>query len=362
MSSDWSITDYCQEQVASALNQNAASLGASSRAFLKVLGLPKIHPFCQHGNVEDFFSIQGAPPMGPVEHRFSNSSFWWEELVTIWFMVAPPLLAMAELWIRLFAGLLGPLGCLYLMYLWMTGSRREAKRKTRPPIRNHRLQGLTLLTVGGSLVLMTDTYYILNNGPLVGAAIFIVAVGLAVRTCLAYQLTTASMGVWMLVLLAIHLVWEPSTNSLQFGSLQEEVQILEGLYYNTANSLVQSIVDHWPEHYRNYTQVATPWMPSGDSRTGLPFLLNHLPFPNWHRVFLPTLEEEDADKEYVALDISFADGGAFDPSHPTYLVLHGLNGGSKEEYIRDFTFRRNAEGSTVVVMVARGLMDLPVRG
>ena len=44
------------------------------------------------------------------------------------------------------------------------------------------------------------------------------------------------------------------------------------------------------------------------------------------------------------------------------MVLHGLNGGSHEEYVRDLAIRRTAEGSTVVVMVARGLMDLPIRG
>jgi predicted alpha/beta-fold hydrolase len=38
-----------------------------------------------------------------------------------------------------------------------------------------------------------------------------------------------------------------------------------------------------------------------------------------------------------------------------------LNGGSQEEYVMEFTHRRNAEGSTVVVMVARGLMDLPLK-
>jgi hypothetical protein len=33
-----------------------------------------------------------------------------------------------------------------------------------------------------------------------------------------------------------------------------------------------------------------------------------------------------------------------------------------KEYVRDFIVRRTAEGSTVAVMVARGLMDLPIRG
>jgi predicted alpha/beta-fold hydrolase len=117
-------------------------------------------------------------------------------------------------------------------------------------------------------------------------------------------------------------------------------------------------VNNWPERYRIYTKEggATSWMPSGDSRTGFPFLANHLPQLDWKRFFLATV-----DDEYVALDISFPPDG-YNDRMPIYMVLHGLNGGTDEEYIRDLAFRRNAEGSTVVVMIARGLMDLPIRG
>jgi predicted alpha/beta-fold hydrolase len=104
-------------------------------------------------------------------------------------------------------------------------------------------------------------------------------------------------------------------------------------------------------------------MPTGDSRTGLPFLLHSVPSPNWVRLWLPVPDDDGHGEEVVALDVSFPDGdGGHDDSKPLYLVLHGLSGGSQEEYIKDFALRRNSEGSTVVVMVARGLMDLPVRG
>lgn len=296
--------------------------------------------------------------MGPMEHRFEDESLW-EQVVTIWLMVVPALLAMAELWIRLVAGILGPVGCSYLVYVWIFSEPPVHHKKQHRSTPHRRLGLLCLSVVAGSLVLMTDTYYVLNNGPAIGALIFVVAVGLAIRTCLTYHLTTASLGLWLLVLLAIHLIWDSPNDTLTFGSTQEQVSIPEGLYYDSSNEFVRSVVAHWPEDLRNYSVAfgATPWMPSGDSRTGLPFLLNHLPSPAWHRVFLPTLEDE----EYVALDIAFPQKG-FQTDQPVYLVLHGLNGGSKEEYIRDFAFRRLDEGSTVVVMVARGLMDLPVRG
>jgi predicted alpha/beta-fold hydrolase len=68
----------------------------------------------------------------------------------------------------------------------------------------------------------------------------------------------------------------------------------------------------------------------------------------------------DHDQEVVALDIAF--GRGFHIDQPVFFVLHGLNGGSREEYVKDFVHRCNANNSTVIVMVARGLMDLPIRG
>jgi predicted alpha/beta-fold hydrolase len=130
------------------------------------------------------------------------------------------------------------------------------------------------------------------------------------------------------------------------------------LYFDSSNEFVSSLVDHWPEHYRTYDQTvgATMWMPTGDSRTGFPFLLNFYEDPHKLRVFVRT-----DDDEFVSLDMAFPKNG-HNSSVPLYFVLHGLNGGSNEEYIRDLTYRRLEEGSTVIVMVARGLMDLPVRG
>jgi len=136
------------------------------------------------------------------------------------------------------------------------------------------------------------------------------------------------------------------------------VKIGEGLYFNPANDFVLSLVKNWPEHYRVYNKAtgATRWMLTGDSRTGFPFLLNHVPNLDWNRVFLKTFDEE-----YVALDIVFPPDG-HDSTKPVYLLFHGLNGGSNEEYIKDISQRRITDGSTVVVMVARGLMSLPVKG
>jgi len=81
------------------------------------------------------------------------------------------------------------------------------------------------------------------------------------------------------------------------------------------------------------------------------------PLPVFHRVWLPSV-----DQEYIGLDVAFPTVGGHDEEKPIYLVLHGLNGGSKEGYVIDFCHERNEEGSTCVVMIARGLADTPIQG
>jgi len=69
---------------------------------------------------------------------------------------------------------------------------------------------------------------------------------------------------------------------------------------------------------------------------------------------------KDTD-EAVALDIVFPKEG-YQSDKPTFLVLHGLNGGSTEPYVLDLARQATKKGHTVAVMVNRGLMKTPVRG
>jgi predicted alpha/beta-fold hydrolase len=98
-------------------------------------------------------------------------------------------------------------------------------------------------------------------------------------------------------------------------------------------------------------------MLTGDARTGLPFVLNSVKPQLSTRVFLPV-----KDDEILALDITFPPNGIHNITMPNYMLLHGVNGESKEPYVQDVVLRRTQAGSTVVVMVSRGLMDLPLRG
>jgi predicted alpha/beta-fold hydrolase len=352
----WSLEEYCQGQQPLDLE----TLTSSTREFLLNLDLPSVHPFCQDG-VNSFHVFgEDVPPMGSLgTERFHGQTFL-QCVISLWYMIAPPLMAMAQLWLRLFASVVGPMGIVYLTF------RNVRLRRPRQLVKYHEnrvmLSVTVILTVASSLVLMTDTLYVLENGRTYGATLFLLAILVALQTCLDARLDIAAVAVFGLVLLSIHLTWDSNDNQLVFGNKVDQVDLSEGLYYSKNNALVARLVSHWPETYQKYDleHGATRWLITGDSRTGIPFLVNHLSKPEWQRFFLP-VDGEGSEMEYVALDISFPSQG-HDFTKPVYLVLHGLNGGSNEEYIRDLTFRRNAENSTVVVMVARGLMDLPIRG
>ena len=358
----FNIDEFCGSQEPADLSL----LHSTTQAFVQRLSsdlVSTIHPFCGE-NAPRPYEIPGVPVQGPLINHDHLESVW-DVLVTVMAMAVPELAAMAELWLRLFACLIAPLGMAHLLreeLSWLEPPKhKKVTSKTRPRL----LSLVCLLTVASSVVLLTDTLYILEFGPVYGASLLLLSLVLALRACARHGLSRITrISAIGLLLLAIFLSvdFQDSSVALSFGGKrQDRVGIAEGLYYDVSNPRIADIVEnHWPESFRMYNSArgATPWMPSGDSRTGLPFLLNKVPSPNWTRLWLSMTAD---DGEVVALDMAFPETG-HDVSQPVYMVLHGLNGGSAEEYVQDFTWRRTAEGSTVVVMVARGLMDLPVRG
>ena len=82
----------------------------------------------------------------------------------------------------------------------------------------------------------------------------------------------------------------------------------------------------------------------------LPYVRRWLPLKNTEK------------REAVILDIFFPEDRSHKEEHPLYLVMSGLNGGSKDPYVRDLIHRRTSEGSTVIVHVTRGLMGSPIVG
>jgi len=135
--------------------------------------------------------------------------------------------------------------------------------------------------------------------------------------------------------------------------------ISPGLYFDETNSFISDVVKEWPKEMRTYDDGrGTPWMLTGDTRTGIPFLVNSIFSPKYVRRWVPLPDEEEA----VILDIAFPDSMTIDEDKQVYLLLHGINGNSNEGYVADFVTRQVAKGNIVAVMVTRGLGDSPIIG
>jgi len=343
MSTFFDLTEYCASFGADA--DEWAHLDESSRQYLTTLNLSSVHPFCDHAN-EPFPS--DVPEMGPMLVNDYHESLL-DAAVTLWHQASPALLAMGELWLRLFASALAPLCIAFLLWDLLSPAKKNTSQKW--------IAISCLLSVASSAVLTTDMLCVLEFGPQYGGALLILSSLLAILACRRYKLKFIMSLIILLWALVAHLLYDRTTAQLQFGGPEVPRVVKEGLYYDSSNPLMKRVAAEWSAESRTYTAEtgATSWMPTGDSRTGLPFLLHSVSAPSWTRVWVPT-----TDGEVVALDFSFPPDG-HDTTQPLYMVLHGLNGGSEEDYVMDFTNRRNSEGSTVVVMVARGLMDLPVK-
>ena len=57
-----------------------------------------------------------------------------------------------------------------------------------------------------------------------------------------------------------------------------------GLYYDESNPFISEVMRQWPVEKRTYDDGrGTPWMMTGDTRTGIPFLVNNIPTQKYIR-------------------------------------------------------------------------------
>lgn len=111
---------------------------------------------------------------------------------------------------------------------------------------------------------------------------------------------------------------------------------------------------------------------TGDLRTLVPFLAFRRRSATLDRWWLrvprsPSSDGHDPteraqgtlDDEACALDVSWP---AVRGSGATFLVLHVLNGGSNDKFVRDLLTAANRAGSVAAVLINRGCMGTPVRG
>jgi len=266
--------------------------------------------------------------------------------------VSPCLWSSFHLFLRLLAPLIVWSCMLYIMTGWVFPASTDTtfENKITRKGTTYSNTGMLLaswLGLACAMVMLTDSMYVLEFGRLVLGVQFALMV-MIVLIQVSSSKTTRSIIVLSVILTFI---------LIEYCDL-EHPTIEPGFYYNDMNPVANAIAREWPVEMRTYDDGrGTPWLCTGDSRTGMPFLLNSIPDLTYVRRWLPV------DKnEALIMDIAFPKDGKFHSDKPVYLVLHGLNGGSKEDYVKDFVMRQMAAGSTVAVMVTRGLMDSPILG
>jgi predicted alpha/beta-fold hydrolase len=335
-----------------------------------------------------------TPFIGPMSQMELHDHSLYELFLTLT-KIGAPLIAMGELWLRLFAFYMCPVCLVWLVY------HRERKSN------NNKDMFFSILGLASSAVLFTDSLYVYEFGRLFGFSFWCMAIVLAIRLALlsiqanppnsvVTSTKSKSSGIGSIRMPDKNILFQSAIFICIFTTVVVFLQsdghvgnahsntilrqmphpgidlptIEPGLYYCKSNPLITAVASNLKESAYTYDvqHGATPYLVSGDQRTGIPFLVNSVEEQQYIRVYV----SNPFDGEHLALDIAFP-FDAFnygigkrklihDSMKPVYLVLHGLNGGSHEEYVKDLVKRRRAEGSTVVVLIARGMMDTKMSG
>lgn len=383
-------------------------LHPSASTFLLSLNLPWIHPFCESllrkKKIEQELLIEAisshTSSSSPIAKymTFSNSPRY---IYILYKQIVPALAALTELWLRLLSFYIAPFCICYLIHLQVMGKTSISKPSDQKPKASKFFFIVSLIGLVSAAVLYTDPLYVHEFGRSFGAILFGTMLLLISLEIIALYTSSYDNNInaknsiasgsnvsggaafrkiywWFILGLAMvmynvtfHVVLRPEQ------TLQDIPQHEPGLYYHQANQRMVDIANLWPTHLRTYddTNVKTPWTITGDSRTGIPFLINSIPQQRYHRVWVPSASFSNTagsdillnanvgdEEEANALDIAFPPDGRFNKHMPFYIILHGLNGGSDEEYVKEFVMQQTQRGSTVAVMIARGLMGTPVIG
>ncbi|KAL7533893.1 hypothetical protein ACHAXR_005510 [Thalassiosira sp. AJA248-18] len=370
-----------------------------------------------------FFVNQQQQPPPPIIGSISllelHDNSISELLLTATTMSAPTI-AMMELWLRFFAVFLSPLCIAWMIHQEITAATTRKKDATKPAGGvGDKTICVYIVGLASSAVLFTDTLYVYEYGRWFGLSLFVLSSIMAIRCSGSMDeekikekkskggknvlplrrksLFQFAISMFIVTTTVVFLRSDGGhameaalrrflslTSSMNSSTYAEEhattttynplehlphpgidlPTIDPGLYYSSSNPFISAIVSHWPRKSYTYNveNGATPYLVNGDQRTGIPFLVNKIEEQEYVRVWT----RNRFDGEYLALDIAFPinEQGNFvhDLDKPVYLVLHGLNGGSHEEYVKDLVKRRISEGSTVVVLIARGMMDTEMVG
>lgn len=277
-------------------------------------------------------------------------------LVELFRQAWPCTRSMFHLFFRLFAPLVLMGSVMYLVCATNITRDKQSGQARSDAARNmhHKHKEMfifaSIAALSTSMVMMTDTMYVLEyeREPLV--VLFVFTCSLIAKCSPSRKLS----AILLLPFAAASIVLVEVCD-LDLPTTQP------GFYFDETNPVAAAIAKEWPADVRTYDDGrGTPWMVTGDARTGVPFLLNNIPQQTFVRRWVPS--GVSGEKEALILDIAFPKDGVHRRNKPIYLILHGLNGGSDEEYVKDFVMRATADDCTAAVLVTRGLMDSPILG
>ena len=416
--------DSNQELVDTSINEKLNNIDNLTIIGQGVFELPSINLNTQSA-IQLANKLPPPPIIDSISLLELHDNSYYQLLLTATTMSAPTI-AMMELWLRFFAVFICPVCICWLLHreITKTTSIKDTKNTAKQQDKKEKMTILiSIMGLASSAVLFTDSLYVYEYGRYLGLSYFVLAstltllcvkdvkrnehergasrvvkvgqnIPLLSRAIVFQWAITLLIGLTMIVYLRSdggdmmkHLLpstltkHQPNTDNNPLHHMPNPgidlPTINEGLYHSSTNPYISSIVKHWPVESRTYNvkNGATPYLVNGDQRTGIPFIVNKVEEQEHVRVWV----QNPYDLEYIALDIGFpysnyndTDDGenstigstkfVHDVTKPVYLILHGLNGGSHEEYVKDFVKRRRAEGSTCVVMIARGMMDTNVIG
>ena len=352
------VEQYCAQF---GRDEGFESLSPTALSFMEALALPRIHPQCQDG-----FSRKEDIPL--ADHAMPSNYFYEEEMgisgqiVTHFWQIAPALLSMGELWLRLFACVIAPLAGTFLIAKEIE-KKSFASSENLDERRNERRQ-LIVMAFGltSSTVLFTDSLYCHAFGRKPGGILLCALTFLSIKRCRSFNIYKKPIIPFLALIWSLTLYLLAMSNgdnsSNDFGIDISTIE--EGLYFSPNNAFMSRVAELWPENTRSYTYEhadLSPF-PTGDTLTGFPFLLNKVPNQVYHRRWV----QSEVDEEAVAIDIAFPPDGVHRADKTVYLILHGLSGGSHQGFVRELVVRRTSEGNTCIVMIARGMMDTPVFG
>lgn len=186
-----------------------------------------------------------------AKHKIDTAAVILSQLKETFHQVWPSLRATFHLTLRLFAPLILTMAVLCLVM-------QSSHENTFP------FMVVSGIVLGTMLLIMTDECYIQEYGRLELWGVAFLVLALIVSESPTLQIS---------ILLAA-----PFTILATIMSLFCQIYVPRfepGLYYSRDNTIVTEIVSHWPEEKRTYH--CTPWLVTGDSRTGVPFFLNFIP-------------------------------------------------------------------------------------